>query len=452
MNPLGWMRAPEQSLAQWDEHAALAAAVRRDGLTRTLVCGMGGSSLVAAVLAETFGAKSLHVLDSTNPDAVRAAGTGPDLARTLFVISSKSGNTVETLAFCHYFAARARPEQFIAITEAGTPLDKIARAQRFRAVIPHPPDVGGRYSALTAVGMVPAALSGLDGRALLERTRGGREGRGGRGGVDIAAARALGAAIAARAKSGRDKLYLNPPPRIAPLATWIEQLVAESSGKDGRGVVPIVQDPARGALPDSQTAGPEMFSADPLDLGAEFLRWEYATAALCEALGVNAFDQPDVEEAKRLARAELTGGGAQHAAPLPTLTPAQLRQQARPRDYFAILAYVPPTPQVLAQLQQLRAAWGEALGCATTLGIGPRYLHSTGQLHKGGPNSGLFLVITSDIGEDLDIPEMGWTFGQLHHAQARGDVRALLARGRRVAHVHLSSPAEISQLRPPPPA
>src|SRR6266849_6554729 len=336
MNLLGWTRAPEESLAQWDEHTALAAAVRRDGLTRTLVCGMGGSSLVADVLAETFGAKSLHALDSTNPDAVRAAASSPDLARTLFVISSKSGNTVETLAFCHYFAARARPEQFIAITETGSPLDKVARAQRFRAVIPHPPDVGGRYSALTAVGMVPAALSGLDGRALLERTRG----------VDIAAARSLGAAIAARAKSGRDKLYLNPPPRIAALAYWIEQLVAESSGKDGRGVVPIVQNPAGGALPD---------------------------------------------------------------------------------------------------------AWSEALGCATTLGIGPRYLHATGQLHKGVPNSGLFLVITTDIGEDLDIPEMGWTFGQLHHAQARGDVRALLARGRRVAHVHLSSLAEISQLHPPPP-
>jgi hypothetical protein len=289
--------------------------------------------------------------------------------------------------------------------------------------------------------MVPAALSGLDGRALLERARG----------VDIAAARALGAAIAARAKSGRDKLYLNPPPRIAALAYWIEQLVAESSGKDGRGVVPIVQNPADGALPDAQAAGPEMFSADPLALGAEFLRWEYATAALCEGLGVNAFDQPDVEEAKRLARAELTGVGGQHAAPLPMLTPAQLRQQARPRDYFAILAYVPPTPQVVAQLEKLRAAWGEALGCATMLGIGPRYLHSTGQLHKGGPNSGLFLVITTDIGEDLDIPEMGWTFGQLHHAQARGDVRALLARGRRVAHVHLSRLAEISQLHPPPP-
>jgi len=290
--------------------------------------------------------------------------------------------------------------------------------------------------------MVPAALSGIEGRTLLERARR----------VDVAAARALGTAIADRAKRGQDKLRMHPPPAIGALAYWIEQLIAESSGKDGRGVVPIVQDPVRNRLPDSQTAGPELFSADPLDLGAEFLRWEYATVALCEALGVNAFDQPDVEEAKRLARAELdgTGGvGAQHAVPLSTLTPAQLRQRARPGDYLAILAYVPPTPEVFAQLQQVRAAWGETLGCATTLGFGPRYLHSTGQLHKGGPNSGLFLVVTTDIAEDLDIPEMGWTFGELHHAQARGDVRALLARGRRVAHVHLASPAEIPQLGPP---
>lgn len=439
MNLLGWMRAPQESLAQWDEFVALAAAVRADGLTRTLVCGMGGSSLVADVLAATFSARDLHVLDSTNPAAVRAAGTSGELARTLFVLSSKSGNTVETLAFCHHFAARARPEQFIAITEPGTPLDGIARARGFRAVIPHPTDVGGRFSALTAVGMLPAALSGIDGPTLLERTRR----------VDVAAARALGTAIADRAKRGQDKLRMTPPPAIGALAYWIEQLIAESSGKSGRGVVPIVQDPVRSRLPDSQTAVPELFSADPLDLGAEFLRWEYATVALCERLGVNAFDQPDVEEAKRLARAELTGGGVQEAAPLPTLTLAQLKQHARPGDYVAILAYVPPTPEVFAQLQQVRAAWGATLGCETTLGFGPRYLHSTGQLHKGGPNSGLFLVVTTGIAEDLDIPEMGWTFGELHHAQARGDVRALLARGRRVAHVHLASPAEIPQLGPP---
>src|SRR5881396_180804 len=331
MNLLGWMRAPEESLAHWDDHATLAAAVRADGLSRTLVCGMGGSSLVADVLAAAFDVKQLQVLDSTNPDAVRAAGGGKDdLSRTLFVISSKSGNTIETLAFYHYFAARARPEQFIAITETGTTLAEIARARGFRAVIPHPPDVGGRYSALTAVGMVPAALSGLDGRTLLERARS----------VNVGAAQVMGTGIADRARTGRDKLCLSPPPGIAALANWIEQLIAESSGKEGRGIIPVVQEPNGGSVVDSQTVGPDMFSADPLDLGAEFLRWEYATVALCERLGVDAFDQPDVEEAKRLARAELTGGGhggggsvgTQPAAPLQTLTLAQLRASYRPRD------------------------------------------------------------------------------------------------------------------------
>ena len=445
MNLLGWMHAPEESLAQWDELVALAGTANADGLDRTLVCGMGGSSLVADVLAETFRVPRLHVLDSTNPAAVRAAGDDADLARTLFVISSKSGNTVETLAFCHHFAARARPEQFVAITETDTPLAALARERRFRAVIPHPRDVGGRYSALTAIGMLPAALGGIDGRELLARTRR----------VDVAAAKALGRNIGEAAQAGRDKLRVSPPPSIGGLASWIEQLIAESSGKDGRGVVPIVQDPAGAALPDLQAVAAHVFSADPLDLGMEFLRWEYATASLCEIIGVNAFNQPDVEEAKKLARAELEamghgGGGGGGGAPLQTMTPQQLRNSARPGDYFAILAYVPPTPAVYTKLQDLRAAWGRALGggCATTLGIGPRYLHSTGQLHKGGPASGLFLVITTDGSADIEIPEMGTSFGALHRAQARGDVRALLARGRRVSHVNLSSLAELAQIRP----
>lgn len=434
MNLLGWMRAPEESLAQWDELVALAAAAKSDGIDRTLVCGMGGSSLVADVLAETFRVPHLHVLDSTNPAAVRAAEG--DIDRTLFVISSKSGNTVETLAFCHHFLSRARPEQFVAITEVDSPLAKLAQERGFRAVIPHPPGVGGRYSALTAIGMLPAALAGLDGREILTRTRR----------VNVAAAKALGQKVGESAKGGRDKLCVSPPPSMTGLAYWIEQLIAESSGKDGRGVVPVVQDPVGASLRDTQTVGPADFSAEPLDLGIEFLRWEYATAALCETLGVNAFDQPDVEEAKKLARAEL----ASHDAPQPlqTLTSAELRKRARPGDYLGILAYVPPTPATFSQLQALRASWGRALGCATTLGIGPRYLHSTGQLHKGGPASGLFLVITTDVAADIQIPEMGTSFGALHQAQARGDVRALLARGRRVAHVHLPSVAELSQIRP----
>ena len=444
MNLLGWMRAPEQSSAQWTELESLAAAARADGLTHTLVCGMGGSSLVAEVLADTFGSRDLHVLDSTNPAGVRAAERARDIRQTLFVIASKSGNTVETLAFSNYFSARARAQQFIAITEPDSPLDMLARERRFRAIIPHPPGIGGRYSALTAIGMLPAALMGLDGRTLLERTRH----------VDVAAARAFGAAIAERAKTGQDKLRLSPPPRLGALAQWIEQLVAESSGKDGVGIVPIVDDPVAQPLPDVQMAGPRDFSADPLDVGAEFLRWEYATAALCDRLGGNAFDQPDVEEAKQLARAELASLRATHIAatpplpPLSTLSTDELRRAARPGDYVAILAYLPPAQDVLIELRALRAAWGRELGCVTTLGIGPRYLHSTGQLHKGGPNTGLFLVITADGGEDLPIPGMGLTFGQLHQAQARGDVRALLGRGRRVAHVHLSSPGELAQLLP----
>ncbi|HJS43278.1 MAG TPA: hypothetical protein VJ755_07375 [Gemmatimonadales bacterium] len=438
MSLLGWMTAPEQSLAEWDAHTTLAGAARAGGLDQTLVCGMGGSSLVADVLAETFQKSTLHVLDSTNPDAVRRVERAHDLSRTLFIIASKSGNTVETLAFCHHFLERARPEQFVAITETDSPLDTLARQRGFRAILPHPPGVGGRYSALTAIGMLPAALAGIDGRTVLERTRR----------LDIGAARALGVTIADRAMAGRNKLIVAPPREVAWLAHWVEQLIAESSGKDERGVIPIVNDPVGVMLPDMQSLGAETISSDPLDLGVEFLRWEYATQSLCERLGVNAFDQPDVDQAKRLARAELTGGGSQQNAPLSTLSAEALRRECKPGDYLAILAYLPPTPQVIEQLQNVRAAWGKALRCATTLGFGPRYLHSTGQLHKGGPNTGLFLVITGDTREDLSIPEMGWTFGELHRAQARGDMRALLARGRRVAHVHLSSLADIALLTP----
>ncbi|HET7296166.1 MAG TPA: hypothetical protein VFI66_03445, partial [Gemmatimonadales bacterium] len=236
------------------------------------------------------------------------------------------------------------------------------------------------------------------------------------------------------------------PAPVGRLADWVEQLVAESTGKDGKGVIPVVDDPIERARSDSETVAD--FAAEPLALGAEFLAWEYTTWELCARLEVNAFDQPDVEEAKALARAEL--GRAPEAAPsLATLTPRELASAARPGDYVAILAYVPPTPGNAARLQETRAAWARSLGCATTLGFGPRYLHSTGQLHKGGPSTGLFLVVTTDDEEDAEIPEMGTTFGRLKRAQARGDIRALLARGRRVAHVHLRRPDDVSGLATP---
>jgi glucose-6-phosphate isomerase len=441
MDRLGWTNAPRASLAQWDELVRFADAARRDGLSRTVVCGMGGSSLAPQVLAASFARTSLSILDSTDPRAVLAVARAADFDRTLFVVCSKSGGTVETLAFYHYLAARAARSQFVAITDPGSPLETLARDRGFRAVFAHPADVGGRYAALTVVGMLPAALLGVNGRDLLERALA----------VDTDAARARGARLAEAALAGRDKLVLRPPVPVARLADWIEQLVAESTGKNGRGLVPVVEDPITTPRPDSQIVSD--FSPDPLALGAEFLTWEYATWELCTRLGVNAFDQPDVEEAKALARAELAGGsagpvGAQHAAPLPTLTPEALRRGARPGDYLAILAYLPPTPDVAARLQAVRLAWARALGCATTVGFGPRYLHSTGQLHKGGPNTGLLLVITAEDAEDVEIPEMGTTFGRLKQAQARGDIRALLARGRRVAHVHVRRPEDVSGLAP----
>ena len=434
MGRLGWIDAPRDSLAHWGSLLRFAEEARRDGLGRIVVCGMGGSSLAPQVLAASFGNDFLTVLDSTDPAAVLAVQRAPDLDRTLFLISSKSGTTVETLAFYHYFAACADTRQFAAITDPGSPLEALARERGFRGVFPHPVDVGGRYAALTVVGMLPAALMGIDGRALLERTAS----------VDAANEMGFGEDLAAGGRAGSDKLVLRPPPAIGSLADWIEQLVAESSGKEGRGIIPVVNEPAGYLGADVHLIAD--FSPDPLDLGVEFLRWQYRTWGLCRGLGVNPFDQPDVEAAKALARAELAEGQAGREEPIATRTPDELRRAARPGDYVALLAYLPPRADIAAQLQGVRAAWGRTLGCATTLGFGPRYLHSTGQLHKGGPNTGLFLVLTADDAEDVAVPGMGITFGALKRAQARGDIKALLARGRRVAHVHLSRPEDAGRL------
>jgi hypothetical protein len=430
---LGWTRAVPGSLVLWPHWTRFAAASRRDGFDRVLVCGMGGSALAPAVLARSFEAVGVDVLDSTDPAAVAHAEQAHPLDRTLFLIVSKSGSTVETMAAYHYFAARARPGQFVAVTDPGSPLERLAREREFRGLFPHPADVGGRYAALTVVGMLPAALAGIDGATLLERAAR----------TDAEAARAFGRTLGVAAVAGRNKLALRPPPSVASLASWIEQLVAESSGKDGSGVVPLVGD-GDGDGGDVQVV--REFSADPLDLGREFLRWEYATWELCRQLGVNAFDQPDVEAAKTLARAELAAPpGAAREAPR-TMSPDELRRAALPGDYLALLAYLPPREDVAAGLAGVRQAWGNALGIVSTVGFGPRYLHSTGQLHKGGPNTGLFLVVTADAAHDLEIPAMGTTFGQLQRAQAMGDIRALLARGRRVCHVHLRRPEDVAEL------
>jgi hypothetical protein len=251
--------------------------------------------------------------------------------------------------------------------------------------------------------------------------------------------------MAAAARAGRDKLVLAPPARVASLALWIEQLVAESSGKSGRGLVPVVDDPVPAEREDAQIA-PDG-SADPLDLGAEFLRWEFATWELCTRLGVNPFDQPDVDEAKALTRAALEQP-ARAAPPPGTLTTRALAASARPGDYFTLLLYAAPGPETEAAARELRAAWSRKTRLVSTWGLGPRYLHSTGQLHKGGPNTGVFLVVTVDGSVDLEIPGRPFTFARLLRAQAMGDVAALLRRGRRVAYAHVRDIQDLGRLAP----
>jgi len=416
--------------------ADLAERARRDGLTRALVCGMGGSSLTARVLAAAFDAPQLQVLDTTAPRSVLAAARAADAAPTLFVIASKTGTTVETDAFFRLFAARARPEQFVAITDPGSRLDKLARERGFRAALHVPADVGGRYSALTAFGMFPAALAGVDGAELLLRSQT----------VDVAAARALGARLAAAAQAGRDKVALEPPATIAPLAPWVEQMLSESSGKDGRGVVPLVADLRPGTRADTVTVAD--FATDPLDLGVEFERWAYVTEELCHHLNVNAYSQPAVDEAKALTRDLLARADGALVPPSTTLSPAELAAAARPGDYLSLLLYIPLTAEGTTRERAVRAAWSDALGIATTVGYGPTYLHSTGQMHKDGPDKGLCLVVTADDDEDAAIPGLPFTFGRLQRAQALGDVAALQRRGRRVSYVHLSQAADLLQLVP----
>jgi len=432
-NRWGWREAPLKSLTEWPRLAEFAARARVDGLTHTVVCGMGGSSLAPWVLASSFGAKNLTVLDSTDPAAVRAVERASDPAQTLYVIASKSGTTVESMAACHHFARLAPPDHFVAITDPGTPLEHKGRMERWREVFAHPADVGGRYAALTVVGMLPLALMGGPGPAVLE----------GAMAVDESKARELGAVIAAAAHAGQDKLAFSVSTPTASVAAWIEQLVAESTGKNGRGVVPV---PGPGRNSKDVFTAPA--SGDPVSLGATFLIWEFATVALCEALDVNPFDQPDVESAKVLARAELARPSGTAEASPETLSPKSLAAEAKPGNYVAVLAYLPQTPANDARLGALAGLWSGATGCVVTTGYGPRYLHSTGQLHKGGPNTGLFLVVTADPDQDIEIPEMHTTFGKLERAQAVGDIKALLAKARRVSHVHLRDPDDWSVLSP----
>jgi transaldolase/glucose-6-phosphate isomerase len=447
---LGWLTAPHYSRALVPEVRALAEEAAAEGLTHAVLMGMGGSSLAPEVLRAALGAGSggvdLRVLDSTHPGAIAAIEAEVPLDRALFVVSSKSGTTIETRSHMAYFLDRVgEPRRFVAVTDAGTPLEADAEAAGFRAVVRAAPDVGGRYSALTAFGLLPAALIGADVEALLESGAEASAACGGSVGIHANPGAVAGAILGEAAAAGRDKLTLRIADPVAALGAWIEQLVAESTGKDGTGIIPVADEPGDpGTAPDrlflalGDETPPEPWVRLPLgalgDLGAAFFVLELATAVAGHVLGIHPFDQPDVQAAKDRTEEVLAAGE------IPLEPPGDLDEllgSVRPGDYVAIQAFVGPDPGLGQRLRAARGLIGAALGVATTLGYGPRYLHSAGQLHKGGPASGVFVQVVEEPEEDRPIPGRPFTFGRLIAAQAAGDLAALRERGRRAARVPL---------------
>jgi glucose-6-phosphate isomerase len=484
-NRLGWLAAPSDMTAYIETVTGCAATLRRDGLTDVYLLGMGGSSLCAEVLRDVLGstdAARLVVLDTTDERAVLAVTEELVPEKACFLVASKSGTTLEVTALERYFRAQMTQavgevagSHFIAITDPGTPLVEHAAANRYRQTFINPPDIGGRYSALSLFGLLPAAITGVpletllaSGASMADQCR--RDDAGNPG-------LALGAFLGGWAKAGRDKLTVLAPASLAPLGTWIEQLVAESTGKRGRGVLPVVGEPPgaphdygkdrafvalltrdasdvrvlAGAL---HSAGHPVFGIETnaVDLGGEFFRWEFATAVAGAVLGLNPFDEPDVRSAKERTQAQLdalrAGGQFRTDPPFePHDGYARREYKSRSRDvahragrYVAILDYLPVETGRAQIVDRLRANLRRRTGLATTHGIGPRYLHSTGQYHKGGPNTGVFLLITAADQTATPIPEAGYTFSALKQAQAWGDFDALVAADRSVIHYHIEDP------------
>ncbi|GIK40134.1 MAG: glucose-6-phosphate isomerase [Chloroflexota bacterium] len=495
-NRLGWLTIGQEMLAETDSLAAFAAEIKAAGFQQVVLLGMGGSSLAPEVFMRTFGSSSkggglpLTVLDSTNPVQVAsAAASVVDPAKTLFLVSSKSGGTIETLSAFKYFyhgvgQVKDNPgENFVALTDPGSGLEKLAKEKNFRRIFSTPKEVGGRYSALTYFGLVPAALVGVDVPKLLRRANTMAEA------CHNSAANnpglQLGAVMGELALAGRDKVTLFASPRIAAFGVWAEQLIAESTGKHGSGILPVADEAIaeplhydndrlfvylrlagddnvelEGKINVLEAAGHpviRIYMDELEDLGQEFFRWEMATAAAGAALKINPFDQPNVESAKIKARelmAEFDRSGQ-----LPVITPTldyddidvygpamgetvatSLRAfltQFRPGDYVAIMAYLPYEAEIDAALNQLRLRLRDGLRAATTVGYGPRFLHSTGQLHKGDANKGLFIQITHTPATDIEIPGEKYTFATLHAAQAQGDYNALQENGRRLIRFHI---------------
>lgn len=504
-NRLGWLDTLHT--IDLERLKNLQRSVRGGAFTHVVLLGMGGSSLAPEVLYQTFGQQpgfpAFLMLDSTDPARVKAVEQAVDLKRTLFIVASKSGGTIETSAFFNYFYERVgrNGDQFIAITDPGTVLEKLARESRFRDIFLNPADIGGRYSALSYFGLVPAALMGLDldriwAEARRMMTACGRL---------IPAQRHpglwLGAVMGALGLQGRDKVVILSSPSIATFGNWIEQLIAESTGKEGKGLLPVVgavvdaadrpaadrlfiylrmdDDPGSAGLDAAceafQAAGHPCVTLrlpDAYGLAGEFFRWEYATAIAGHLLGINPFDEPNVTESKENT-ARLLAYHRDHGS-LPPTEPAlreadvalyavpglltmlgeicvqrcyncgdltgllaALLSSGRAGDYVAVLAYLPPTAELDARLEAARQQIARATGLAVTLGYGPRFQHSTGQLHKGGANNGIFIQLTRAVQDDLPVPGESYSFGVLEAAQAAGDLEALQNKGRRVVRLHL---------------
>ena len=425
---LGWLDEPRRMLERAAEVVAFADEVADDGLDAIVLLGMGGSSLAPEVLRRTFGSEAFHVLDTTHPRAIRRLEASIDVERTLFISASKSGSTVETRSHTDYFWERSgkRGARFVAITDPGSALERTATERGFRRIFSGEPTIGGRYSALSPFGIVPAALMGVDIERLLanaERmTQLCRQGSGNPG-------YELGRELGTGWQDGRDKVCIAKTD--GSFGLWAEQLIAESTGKQGKGLVPAPGESADG--PDRQLATPQI--ADPYSLGGEFFRWEFAVAVAGTYLEINPFDQPDVQAAKDKTNEVLATGDDPQVELEGSVE--SLLAQAHERDYVCVQAFIDPTEENDRRIADLVRKLRRRSGLVVTHGYGPRYLHSTGQLHKGGPNTGLFLQVVDDVGEELAIPGQRFGFARLIRAQAAGDYASLQERGRRVARIHI---------------
>jgi transaldolase/glucose-6-phosphate isomerase len=484
---LGWLDIVEAQLNAADKFTTFAKDVKARGFTHILLLGMGGSSLCPEVHALSFGKHDgfpeLHVLDSTDPAQILAVESRVDLARTLFIVSSKSGSTLEPNIFKQYFFERAGRDgsRFVAITDPGSKMQQVAEQDKFWRIFFGLPSIGGRYSALSDFGMIPAAGIGVDVPMFAGLAQGMANACSPSQPVEDNPGVVLGATLGSLALAGRDKVTIIASPRIHDLGAWLEQLIAESTGKIGKGLIPVDREPLGAPsvygsdrvfvyerlenAPDPQqdlavaaleSAGHPVVRLsvpDTYHLGAEFFRWEIATAVAGSILNLNPFDQPDVEAAK-IATKKLTSA-FEEAGSLPpesgvvritdTDLVARLRatfNEMRAGDYFGMLAYIQMNAAHEDALQATRRKIRDAKKVATVLGFGPRFLHSTGQLYKGGPNTGVFLQITCDDAKDVAVPGQKYTFGVVKAAQASGDLQVLRDRGRRTLHVHLGSDVE----------